>query len=71
MRRVESVAEVTGMEGGTPLLQEIFALDLVHQPGGGRMGATFRAAGIVPRFVDELRRTGIDVPLSLFTAKEA
>ena len=70
VRRVQSVAEITGMESETPLLQDIFELDLVRRHGSQRLDATFRATGIVPRMVEDLRRGGVDVPLSLFVAPE-
>jgi pilus assembly protein CpaF len=71
VRRVKSVAEVVGMEGGTPLLQEIYRF---QQTGGGgrRLEGRFVATGIVPRLVHELREKGVEVPLDLFrTAEEA
>ena len=68
VRRVSSVAEITGMESGTPLLQEIFVVDLQRTPGTRRLTAQFRSTGIVPRFVDQLRDSGVDVPLRTFQA---
>ena len=70
VRRVQSVAEITGMESGTPLLQDVFGLELRRSAGSPRMDAHFRATGIVPRFIDDLRQTGVDVPMSLFDARE-
>jgi pilus assembly protein CpaF len=68
MRRVESIAEITGMEGVTPLLQEIF-----HFRRRGRQGkrlvGDFSATGIVPRLVEELREEAFEVPLELFEAR--
>ena len=68
MRRVESIAEITGMEGVTPLLQEIF-----HFRRRGRQGkrliGDFSATGIVPRIVEELREEAFEVPLELFEAR--
>ena len=70
VRRIASVSEITGMEGGTPLLQDIYHLELNRALEKGRMSATFRATGIVPRFSEELRRSGVDVPMSLFRTGE-
>ena len=69
MRRVSSVSEITGMESGVPLLQEIFRLD---RSGAARHANwSFEATGIVPRFVENLRVQGIEVPLHLFHPREA
>jgi len=65
VRRVESVSELTGMEGDTPQLQDIFRF----RPGGRqgrRIAGEFVATGIVPRVVDALRANNIDVPMHLF-----
>jgi pilus assembly protein CpaF len=65
VRRIESVAEITGLEGLTPLLQEIY---VYRRRGrhGRRIVGQFAATGIVPRMVEELRDEGIDVPAALF-----
>ena len=69
VRRIASISEITGMESGTPILQEIFSLDL-KMVAAGRMQANFRSSGVVPRFTEQLRRSGIDIPLSLFRNEE-
>ena len=66
VRRIESVAELTGLEGSTPQMQEIFAF---HRRGrqGRRVVGEFTATGVVPRMVDELREEGIvQIPAALF-----
>src|SRR5262249_48586638 len=65
VRRIESVAEITGLEGLTPLMQELFTF---HRRGreGRRVIGHFTATGVVPRMVDELREEGIQIPASLF-----
>jgi pilus assembly protein CpaF len=65
VRRVESIAEITGLEGGTPLLQDIFRYQQTGRSGKKLVG-TFHATGIVPRIVHELRDKGVDVPMNLF-----
>jgi pilus assembly protein CpaF len=77
VRRVESVAEIVGMEGTTPQLQDIFRFERRSRAGqhleDGREGRSARqiagefvATGIVPRVVEELAERGIDIPRSLF-----
>ena len=65
VRRVESISEITGMEGLTPLLQEIFCY---RRQGfqGKRLRGEFSATGTVPRIAQELRQRGIDLSLNLF-----
>jgi pilus assembly protein CpaF len=69
VRRVESVAEITGLEGLTPLMQELFAF---HRRGkqGRRVLGHFTATGVVPRIVDELRDEGVQIPAALFQKTE-
>ena len=67
VRRVETVAEVTGMEGGTILLQELFRFQRRGKQGRWVEGR-FVATGIVPRLAEELRERGVDVPMELFRA---
>lgn len=67
-RRVESVAEITGLEGDTPLLQEVF----VFERQGRRSGAVegrYRATGIVPRLVEQARQRGVELPLAWFSER--
>jgi len=65
IRRVESIAEVTGLEGNTPQLQEIFRLERRGRQGAFVVGE-FVATGIVPRIVEDLRELQFEVPSSLF-----
>ncbi len=65
VRRIESIAELTGLEGLTPLMQEIFAFRRRGREGR-RVVGHFTALGVVPRMVDDLRDEGIQVPSALF-----
>lgn len=65
VRRVESVAEITGLEGLTPLMQEIFVFRR-HGRQGRRVVGHFTATGVVPRMAEELREQGVAVPAALF-----
>lgn len=69
VRRVESVAEVTGLEGNTPLMQDIFVFRR-HGRQGRRVAGDFAATGVVPRMVEELREQGVAVPPALFQRTE-
>ena len=65
VRRVANVAEIVGLEGLTPLTQEIFRFERRGRKGRNILGE-FVATGIVPRLVEELREREIQVPMTLF-----
>ena len=65
VRRIETMSEMTGMEGNTPLLQEIFVYRRRGRSGRHVMGE-FAATGIVPHFIDDLRQKGVEVSLDWF-----
>ncbi|MBI5363316.1 MAG: CpaF family protein [Planctomycetes bacterium] len=65
VRRIESIAEITGMENGTPLLQDVFKYQQTGRQGRKQIG-DFSATGIVPKLVHDLRDRGVEVPLNIF-----
>ncbi|HZU97961.1 MAG TPA: CpaF/VirB11 family protein, partial [Planctomycetota bacterium] len=65
VRRVESISEITGMEGNTALLQEVFKFQRKGFKGRQVLG-DFVPTGVVPRLVDELKGRGLQIPLNLF-----
>ena len=69
VRRIESISEVTGMEGLTPQMQDLFRF---YRQGklGREVTGQFSATGIVPRLVEELKDRQIEVPLKLFKKAE-
>jgi pilus assembly protein CpaF len=69
VRRIESIAELTGLEGTTPLMQEIFAFKRRGRQGR-RIVGQFGASGIVPRVVNDLRDEGVAVSPALFQRSE-
>jgi len=69
VRRVESVAEITGLEGLTPMMQELFGFRRRGKQGR-RVVGHFSATGVVPRMVDELREEGVQIPATLFQRSE-
>jgi pilus assembly protein CpaF len=68
VRRVEAVCEITGMEGTTILLQEIFKFVRRGKKGTQVLG-DFTGTGIVPRVVETLKSQGIAIPMSIFAKK--
>src|SRR5207253_629163 len=69
VRRIESVAEITGLEGTTLQMQELFGFRRRGRQGRRLIGH-FAATGVIPRMVDELREEGIQVPAALFQRTE-
>ena len=67
VRRVQNIAEITGMEGDTPQLQDIFTFRSKGRQGK-RLAGDFVATGIVPRVVEQMRAENNEVPLQLFHA---
>jgi pilus assembly protein CpaF len=65
VRRVEAIAEITGMEATTPLMQDVFRFQVTGRKGRHLMGQ-FAPTGIVPRIVQEKREQGMEVPLEIF-----
>jgi pilus assembly protein CpaF len=65
-RRVVKVTEVTGMEGQTVTLQDLFVFRAEGvEPDGATRGA-FRPTGLRPTFSDMLRLQGCELEPSLF-----
>ena len=65
VRRVERISELTGMEGDTPQLQDIFVFRSRGRQGK-RLTGDFVATGTVPRVVEAMRASEVDVPMHLF-----
>src|SRR5207302_4401174 len=65
VRRVGSIAEITGLEGLTPQTQDIFRFERRGRKNKAVLGE-FLPTGTVPRLVEELRERDIEVPMALF-----
>lgn len=65
-RRVMSISEVTGMEGETVLMQEIFRYKRTGVGENGKVLGHFEATGIRPKFCEVLTARGIHLPPELF-----
>jgi pilus assembly protein CpaF len=65
-RKVVSITEVTGMEGDTISMHEIFGY--VQTGSNGQLGAEghFTATGMRPHLLNKLRVRGADLPNELF-----
>jgi len=65
VRRIQSISEVTGLEGETPLLQELFMWQRTGR-SERHVEGQFVATGIQPTIAAQLRSRGADLPAQLF-----
>jgi len=68
-RKVMKVSEITGMEGDTITLQDIFIFEKMGVREDGTVIGGFRTTGLRPKFADQLKASGIDLPVDLFEPK--
>ena len=64
-RRVTSISEITGMEGDTVTMQEIFQFERTGIDPNGKVIGRFRATGIRPRFAEKLKAYGMQLPRAI------
>ena len=61
-RRLMSVSEITGIEDDVIQMQEIYRFVKKHTDEKGNILGNFRATGVRPKFVAELKAYGIALP---------
>ena len=65
-RRLTSISEITGMEGETITMQEIFQYERTGVDSQGQVIGRFRPTGIRPRFAEKLKAAGMQLPRVFF-----
>jgi pilus assembly protein CpaF len=65
-RRVTSVSEITGMEGEVIQMHDIYHFVKERTDQAGKLHGSFRATGIRPSFLTELKAFGVEIPASHF-----
>lgn len=65
-RRLTSIAEITGMEGETITMQEIFLFERTGVDAQGQVIGRFKPTGIRPRFAERLKASGLQLPRVFF-----
>jgi pilus assembly protein CpaF len=65
-RRVTSISEITGMEGETITMQEIFKYERSGVDSQGQVLGRFKPTGIRPRFAEKLKACGLQLPRVFF-----
>ena len=65
-RRVVNVSEITGMEGEVVQMQSIFEFVRLGTDSDGVVRGEFRATGVRPKFLDQIKLAGISIPVDTF-----
>ena len=70
-RKVVGIAEITGMEGDVVQMHDIYRFVKEHTDDQGNIHGTFKATGIRPTFLTDLKHMGLDLPQSHFDPNRA
>jgi pilus assembly protein CpaF len=65
-RKILSVSEVLGVKDEKVDLQEIFTFERIGVTDAGKVQGRFRATGIMPKLLERLRISGVNVPPAIF-----
>lgn len=65
-RKVTKISELTGMEGGTVVMQDVFVYEQQGIDKEGRTIGEFKATGIRPKFAERFRVSGVELPQGIF-----
>ena len=65
-RRIVKIVEITGIEGDTICLHDIFCFNQIGVDSNGKAYGQFEACGVRPRLLDRLKTEGVEVPPDLF-----
>ena len=65
-RKITQIAEITGMEGETIALQDLFRFEYARGAGDGKVQGAIRATGLRPLFSEHLEDLGYELLPSLF-----
>src|SRR4029079_6143433 len=65
-RRLVSIGEITGMEGEVVQMHEIFRFHKEHTDEQGTVHGSYKATGIRPTFLADLKYMGIELPATHF-----
>ena len=70
-RKVKSITEVVGMQGGVVTLQEVFKFKEEGYTKDRKIIGQFQASGIIPSFIDDFEKRGIKISRGLFTTQSS
>jgi pilus assembly protein CpaF len=69
-RKLTNISEITGMEGNTIVMQDIFVFKKKGVAPDGRVLGDFVSTGVRPQFIEKFKVSGISVPTHLFEGVE-
>jgi len=70
-RKIVSFQEITGMEGETITMQEIFFFEQTGIDTNGMVRGRFRATGVRPKFVEKFKALSLPIPYDLFDTSKS
>jgi pilus assembly protein CpaF len=70
-RKVVGIGEITGMEGEVVQMHDVYRFVKEHTDDQGHVHGSFRATGIRPTFLADLKHMGIDLPQGHFDPNRA
>ena len=70
-RKINSISEITGMEGEIVCIQEIFRFERRGVSQAGKVRGVFKATGIRPKFAERLLAVGLPLSPTLFDSEMA
>jgi pilus assembly protein CpaF len=65
-RKMVSISEVLGVRDDKLQMQEIFTFERIGVTDAGKVQGRFRATGVLPKVLERLRVSGIQVPHNIF-----
>jgi pilus assembly protein CpaF len=65
-RRITSISEITGMEGDTITMQDVFIFERKGVDKDGHVIGRFKPTGVRPRFSERLKLYGMQLPRTFF-----
>jgi pilus assembly protein CpaF len=65
-RKIVKVSEVTGLEGNTIVMQDIFVFDQKGVDTNGNIIGEFKATGVRPHFAEKFMVSGFELPPGIF-----
>lgn len=65
-RKITNVTEITGMEGDTISLQDIFVFEQKGIDDKGRVVGRHVPTGVVPKFIEKMESSGVYLPTQIF-----
>lgn len=65
-RKITSVTEITGQEGNTISMQDLFTFERQGVDAEGRIIGSLKPTGLRPHFLENFTAAGIDLPVQMF-----